>query len=183
MPFRHGGPHQSSFLISRRKMKCAVQMDNALSIFKKCDFAVYVKINNPDMISHRNNFLKYMGGQSHVCCTLHKLPLITSYMKENKCYHTTNENGCKCNKQIHLICPDAKCNAGICKKCYMTFDQDSTSYISPPSLPDTNNSISDNVMNNNNDIDDDSSISVNQFLLIELFCSILLLMMISLIIL
>ena len=95
MAFRHGGPHQSSFWISGRKMKRAVQMDNALSSINECNFAVYVKINNPDMVSHRNNFLKYMGGQSHIFCTLHKLPLITSNTKENKCYYTTNENGCR----------------------------------------------------------------------------------------
>lgn len=53
MAFRHGGPHQSSFWISGRKMKRAVQMDDALSIINECEFAVYVKINNPDMVSHR----------------------------------------------------------------------------------------------------------------------------------
>ena len=35
MAFRHGGPHQSSFWIPARKMKHAVQMDNALSIIKE----------------------------------------------------------------------------------------------------------------------------------------------------
>ena len=40
----------------------------------------------------------------------------------------------------------------------MTFDQDSTSYISSPSLSDTNNSIADTNMDNNNHIDDNNSV-------------------------
>ena len=154
--FRHGGKHQSSFFISSRNTRNAIQMDDVLTYVDKCDFAVYVKIDKPDMVIHRNNFLKYMGGQSHLFCATHKLPLIISNIKEKKCYHDTNVNGCKCNKQIHLICPDAKCKTGICKSCYMTFDQGSISYLSPPRLP---TDIPDTNMENTNDIDDHSSVN------------------------
>ena len=66
MAFRHGGPHQSSWWISSRMIKRSLQVDFELSDTKNYDFAIYVKINNPNMLLHRNNFLRYMGGQSHV---------------------------------------------------------------------------------------------------------------------
>ena len=107
MAFRNGGTHQSSWWISSRMIKCSLQVDFELSDTKNYDFAIYVKINNPDMLLHRNNFLRYMGGQSHVFCSCHNLPLIISNVKENKCYQIINDGDCKCNNDIHLICPDA----------------------------------------------------------------------------
>ena len=130
--------------------KRSLQVDFELSDTKKYYFDIYVKINNLDMLLHRNNFLRYMGGQSHVFCSCHKLPLIISNVKENKCYQIINDVDCKYNNDIHLICLDAKCIAGICKKCFMTFNQDSISYISTPSLLDINNYNPNDELGSNN---------------------------------
>ena len=46
---------------------------------------VYVKISSISPDEHRDKFLKFIGGQSHVRCKSHNDPLVTSAVKERKC--------------------------------------------------------------------------------------------------
>ena len=42
------------------------------------DVRVYVVEKTPDMAKMRNAFMQYIGGQTHVLCSEHKLPLIVA---------------------------------------------------------------------------------------------------------
>ena len=46
---------------------------------------MYVRVVNQDMQKLKNDYLVYMGGQKHVFCRKHQLPLIASSKRDNKC--------------------------------------------------------------------------------------------------
>lgn len=83
----------------------------------------YTRIDDLDEQSDKNKFLQLLGGQIHVKCNTHGLPLIISHQK-SKCG--------KCNKcHQHLCCSVLTCNTYVCKKCFEELDEDMNHLISP----------------------------------------------------
>ena len=86
-------------------------MDNLLEILPYNDNypCVYVRTDNDDIIIMRNKFLESLGGQIHVQCSKHKLPLIASSKRSNKC---------QCGKTGFYQCCELSCNNFMCKRCF-----------------------------------------------------------------
>ena len=78
-------------------------------------------------------YLKYIDGQDHILCQIHKMPLIFSSSREKKC---------NCGRKENFTCPNLNCTTCICKQCADNLDCTSTSLIS---------------MNDNNTADIDSN--------------------------
>ena len=112
----------------------------------------------------RNDFLRYMGGQSHVICATHNLPLIvSSNIKEprmcNYTQHVSTKN--KSRDKISFVCPDLRCKVGICKICFERFDKHVFSDLSMNCADDESSSCdacsdSDTESNCDSDIDNGS---------------------------
>ena len=78
---RHGGNMYKSWWVLNRKRQLFLHMDeNVLDKINivNLDVSVYVGKMDTDMENVRNEFMKYIGGQSNVQCFEHKLPLIVS---------------------------------------------------------------------------------------------------------
>ena len=78
--------------------------------------AVFVKKEINNAIKMRNDFLKCIGGKSHVLCSHHDVPLMSSYDKGFPCVQRRNNAICK-NKLSHC-CPHFNCRIGSCKRCF-----------------------------------------------------------------
>ena len=63
-----------------------------------------------------------MGGQSHVCCESHDVPLITCCDKEARCYQKLGDY-CY-GKRAYMCCPSLDCKTWVCKVCYDSYDDD-----------------------------------------------------------
>ena len=83
---------------------------------------VYVRLDHLNLEATRNELLVLQGGQSHVQCGTHKMPLIRS-RGERKC------SICKRWKE-HLCCNHPFCLTNICKKCFHTKDESIINFIS-----------------------------------------------------
>ena len=82
----------------------------------KVEVCVYVKKHSRDITNIRDEFMSYIGGQSCIQCTKHRMPFVVS--KDNKsCYQHVEGSNDLCGRKISLRCPDLQCNSGICKKC------------------------------------------------------------------
>ena len=53
---------------------------------------LHVKIKDPDISSLNYEFLTYIGGQSHIFCSTHDIPLIISADRKMKCNYGKNEH-------------------------------------------------------------------------------------------
>lgn len=80
----------------------------------------YVRDDNPDMESFRKKFLKHLGGQSHVQCAKHNLPVIASI---------THTNKCECGRKEFYCCCQFSCTAFMCKKCFSALDINTTTLV------------------------------------------------------
>ena len=67
--------------------------------------------------------MQYLGGQCHVNCEEHDLPLIVSVEKKEKC-------AC-CDRYVHLTCPKYECRANLCKKCFEKLDRNDCYAVTP----------------------------------------------------
>ena len=83
---------------------------------------VYVRLDHLNLEATRNELLVLQGGQSHVQCRTHKMPLIRSREKR-KC------SICKRWKE-HLCCNHPFCLTNICKKCFHNKDKSIINFIS-----------------------------------------------------
>ena len=72
-------------------------------------------------------------------CVFQNLPFIISNVNGNNWHQVINNGDCEFNINIHLIYLDTNYTADILKKCVMTFNLDSISYISTSSLPSIKN--------------------------------------------
>ena len=83
---RHGSFY-NGWWFDDREMNVPIQLDNLPDTLPYNDkyLFCYVRVNNPDMLRFRDQFLENLGGQSHVQCSRHKLPLIASTTQSNKC--------------------------------------------------------------------------------------------------
>ena len=62
---------------------------------------VYVRLEDIDLTSIRDQFLTNIGGQVHVQCENHRMPLIASMDRANKC---------ACGKKDHFRCSVFNCD-------------------------------------------------------------------------
>ena len=67
--------------------------------------------------------MQYLGGQSHIKCEEHDVPLIVSVEKKEKC-------SC-CDRGVYLTCPKHECRANICKKCFEKLDRNDRYTVTP----------------------------------------------------
>eukprot|EP00957_Ditylum_brightwellii_P020254 1528609-Ditylum_brightwellii.AAC.1 len=73
----------------------------------------------------RGEFLMNIGGQTHIQCGVHKLPLIVSTAKENK--------SSECGRQDHMRSCEFNCNVFLCKRCFNDKQRNTTTLVSPSS--------------------------------------------------
>ena len=119
------------------------------------NIAIYCKVKTDNQVSNekRNEFLSYIGGQLHIQCGEHKMPMISSGKTEKKCQ--------KCNKRKEYIsCPNLNCNVRLCKPCSSELDPNILVHFIDP-VDDDNN----DAFNDNNNIADSASLSSNESLI------------------
>ena len=100
-------------------------------IKEELDVSVYVvrkSINTTNLV---NEFMRYIGGQNKVQCSLHELPLIVS-ANDDRCYQYDKNLERVCNRKKYLICPDMRCLCGICKKCLNKCLNANVTKVDPP---------------------------------------------------
>ena len=118
---------------SREKPYFFIQLNSRIQddiSIENVEVCVYVKKHDTDMTMIRDQLMTYIGGQSHVQCETHRMPLIVS--KENKCcYQHVEGSSDLCGRKISLRCPDLHCNCGICKKCEGNMTLSGDIFISP----------------------------------------------------
>lgn len=124
---RHGGIHKSWWTYSSKiNERYPIQIDDpyhhGADHLKSTCCSVYVKVKKPNFESLRNDFLTYIGGDKHIQCEYHKLPLICSHGRKNKCTHCKSRNEAVC-------CPDLNCNVCLCKKCADECDERNLTFI------------------------------------------------------
>jgi len=132
---RHGGDLHKSWWFQSRSNEISLELDGCLCDHLVCgdlDVCVYVKENKKEIANLRNEFMKYVGGQSLIQCSLHKFPFIVSSGSEGKCYQVIDDVGNVCNRKIKLMCPDLKCGSGVCDKCATEMTRDDIILINPP---------------------------------------------------
>ena len=124
---RHGGQHSYWWVQNRSDSICTQstcglypQYDNE-NLESSRTIAVYIKTKNDDNSAELyQEFLSYIGGQSHIVCSHHKLPLISTVDRKNKC---------RCSKKEHYSCPQLDCKVCLCQKCSDVCDHSSINYI------------------------------------------------------
>ena len=138
MPFIMVGSRKKTQIF--RQLNSQIQDDISIENVEVC---VYVKKNPTDMNMIRDQFMNYIGGQSRVQCTQHRMPFIVS--KDNKCcYQHVEGSSDLCGRKITLRCPDLHCNSGICKKCEGKMSMSGNIFISP----------NDNIIQIDEDVED-----------------------------
>ena len=80
----------------------------------------YVRFDEYDMNSYRNEYLRLLGGQSHAQCEFHITPLITCYKKSKVC---------SCGKNAIFCCSEDNCNVSICKMCFNELNSNDITFI------------------------------------------------------
>ena len=115
---------------------------------------VYVRSDHEDDLnSTRNQYLRLIGGQSHIQCREHRCPLVASYEKNLKC---------NCLKNAKYRCSIDHCNTKICQNCFNAFDSNIINYI-PNSTTTTNDNDNENNLHNDETSHSDTSSSNHSF--------------------
>ena len=179
---RHGGTHHSSWWVQERKTKLSLQFHQNSLAFGSfvVEFLVYKKLKKPRYDQLREDYLRYIGGQSHVHCSRHNMPLITSCDKNARCKMVKEGSNPEttCNKKASYCCPDVNCNTLLCKQCFNSFNKNNRHYIRfQETMAQTNDIYSDTSDNvstvydeTSDDIDNNSKnsgmpdIDMNEFL-------------------
>ena len=142
---RHGGLQYSGWWFNSTEMNIPIQIDSlpdSLPYNNSYTFA-YVCVENPNFSNMRNKFLQNLGGQSHVQCAKHKLPLIASTTRIKKCQ--------QCGKKEFYRCCDLSCNCVMCKKCVEALDINDTTFITPREGGDDSSASNDDDLDNDGD--------------------------------
>ena len=129
--FSRHGKYFNKWWHQYRNDKVMIQIDEYPSINKENRLytLAYIKLDELDEQSFKMKFLKLLGGQVHVQCIHHKLPLIVSRGK----------NKCSCEKRKeYLCCSVSSCNVCICKKCFTNYDEDVIKFIGSPDIEEMN---------------------------------------------
>lgn len=144
---RHGGVQFHSWWYDEKNQSVPIKVDEVPNNLPESEnyTLVYVKINEIDIDSIRNQFLKSLGGQTHVQCSEHKLPLIASTERKNKCI--------RCFRKDYYRCVEFECRTFICKHCFDRIDRRTVTCIS---------SSEDEAIQNMNENDHDVSSQNNE---------------------
>ena len=130
---RHGGECHPEWWVLQTKHNFFMQLNSPIQddiSIENVEVYVYVKKHCTDMNMIRDQFMSYIGGQSRIQCTKHRMPFIVS--KENKCcYQHVEGSSDLCGRKIALRCPDLHCNSGMCKKCEGKIPLSGNIFISP----------------------------------------------------
>ena len=102
----------------------------------------------------KNKFLQLLGGQVHVQCNIHKLPLIISRHRKK----------CGCNWQHqHLCCSITTCYICLCKKLFEAYDQKIINFISLTNKNKNSKDDSDNSDDIKEPHDSDDDVTVDGY--------------------
>ena len=113
---RHGGKHFPDWWYQERKDTLCKQASLPETFDREKPLILaFVRIREPSINDARAEYLKYIGGQNHVQCHIHRKPLISSMKKEYKC---------NCGKKEYLRCCDFGCKCCICKKCFESLNDE-----------------------------------------------------------
>ena len=107
--------------------------------------AVYCKLSTIDHNELNLEYLKYLGGQSHVFCHRHQVPLVHSIDRSLTC---------QCGKKEYYTCPTLHCTGCICNKCCEALLPDTINYVYP-------NTYNSDVTYNDNSQHENHSIETN----------------------
>ena len=118
---RHGKMHDKWWYQNRKDSLCIQSSTPPRLKIGARTIACYIKMKDSDFNSLNSEFLKYIGGQSHVVCSIHNMPLITSINRKMKC---------NCGRNEHFSCPILNCTTCICKRCTDEKDIQETHRIS-----------------------------------------------------
>ena len=152
---RHGG-YYSKWWKDKRNQEISLQIDELPNNLDYHDWytLAYVQVVETDVNSLRDNFLKNIGGQTHVQCRQHNLPLIPSLEREGKCVI--------CNNKEYYRCCEFSCKCFLCKKCFDKKRRNTTTYVDATSISDINDEASTtlgeeiNYVENDNDEAEDN---------------------------
>ena len=126
---RHGGTYKNWWKQSKVDnipIQIGIEYFEALNM-DELQCLLYVVVHKPDVIKMRNDFMTYMGGQSHIQCSYHKLPLVISNNKNKLC---------RCGKKEYISCPSLNCEVNVCKRCMEEKDRSELTYIDVPDQDD-----------------------------------------------
>jgi hypothetical protein len=112
---RHGGCHTKWWLQERKKtVSIPIQVELGPVLKPNAEHtAVYIRCQNNTLTDISKELLRYIGGQTHIVCGKHKIPMIPVPDRKLKC---------RCGRNEHLRCPDLDCSICICDKCADNFD-------------------------------------------------------------
>ena len=162
---RHGGCHTKWWFQERKNLlSLPIQVDDAPVLKPNAEHtAVYIRCQNNTLTDISKELLRYIGGQTHIICGKHKLPMIPVPDRKAKC---------RCGRIEHLRCPDLECSICICDKCADNHDSniinevheddaaitDDDSLMSPTASDDEDDSGDDNNNNlvSNDEFDEDN---------------------------
>ena len=117
---RHGGMFPN-WWYQRRKDPMMKQINGEPQVSESCGYILgYAREQKSDVEGMRNKFLKNIGGQFHVQCERHKLPLICSTERSNKC---------QCGKREYLKCSVLMCSVNTCRACFNEYDENCITYL------------------------------------------------------
>ena len=144
---RHGGFFNKYWYQSRNSnFPIMKEPPQSLEIGKEYIF-IYINRKKSNFDTVQNQYLKLLGGQSHVQCRTHKCPLITSYKKEEKC---------TCGKRSNYCCTNINCSLHICKECFNGYNPDTVSMVTPPLQREDNIEEDDESMRDDTFVQDDN---------------------------
>jgi hypothetical protein len=115
-----------------------------------CDVCAYVKVHNETFDDLRDQFLDCIGGQSHVYCKCHDVPLILSYEEGAICCSAAD-----CTRKTKLECPIETCQVGMCHSHYKNTSSESKIFLDQI-INDINMEISEHSDTLNRDIGKES---------------------------
>ena len=126
--FRHGGIFTGWWSLEREK-KLPIQIEDIpKSILIENLFSlVYVKQTSVNTGNIREKMMKHIGGQTHVLCAHHHIPLIvqssTLNQKKTKCLSNL------CDQPIYFGCPLSHCTSNLCLKCFHKYEVNILNYV------------------------------------------------------
>ena len=128
---RHGSYHSKWWIDRSKQQSQPIQLDNLPTRLPEHESytLAFIRIEDPDICKIRNQFLRCVGGQTHVQCAIHHLPFIPSI----DCSHLCVE----CGRKEYYRCCDMKCKSYLCKKCFDLKHTRTTSYVQPNNNSDS----------------------------------------------
>lgn len=152
---RHGNKHKKWWFRSKSQ-DLPIHSDLPESLEEdKVYTLVYKKKISVDFEKAKIDFLKYLGGASHLRCRKHKCPLIASYTRDKKCM---------CGKKEFYRCCDLYCTCRICSDCAKNKDKNVITYVDEIK---GNETISETRIDTEENGDDEENNERNQNITIE----------------